>query len=342
MCAGSSRKAEQRGRELRCVMRTSGVRPRRLAIAGLVASAIAMSHGKAVADTLEWALVQAYQNNPSLNAQRAALRATDENVPQALSGYRPEALRHRQWRRQLHRRADAHLRGQRHQYRRRVTSARRQHALRFARRCRDRDADTVQRVADGQPRAPSGKPGHGRARDTARHRAASLAGCRDRIHEFAARRGNSRTQSAQRRSPDRAAEADPRPAQRRRGHAHRRGASGISPRCRPIVAAWRAVELRDVNGELSARDRRRARQAHARHACRPFRAPPDECRHFAGSAAESVGPRRDVRRRHCRTRGEDQRRFALPEPGAECDRIGELLILFTTPTSSSLGRSAAC
>jgi outer membrane protein len=35
-------------------------------------------------------LVQAYQNNPSLNAQRASLRATDENVPQALSGYRPK------------------------------------------------------------------------------------------------------------------------------------------------------------------------------------------------------------------------------------------------------------
>jgi outer membrane protein len=44
----------------------------------------------AAADTLEWALVQAYQNNPSLNAQRAALRATDENAPQALSGYRPK------------------------------------------------------------------------------------------------------------------------------------------------------------------------------------------------------------------------------------------------------------
>jgi outer membrane protein len=41
------------------------------------------------ADTLEWALVQAYQNNPQINAQRAAVRATDENVPQALSGYRP-------------------------------------------------------------------------------------------------------------------------------------------------------------------------------------------------------------------------------------------------------------
>ncbi|HEY1541002.1 MAG TPA: TolC family outer membrane protein [Xanthobacteraceae bacterium] len=41
------------------------------------------------ADTLEWALVQAYQNNPQLNAQRAALRSQDEQVPQALSGYRP-------------------------------------------------------------------------------------------------------------------------------------------------------------------------------------------------------------------------------------------------------------
>jgi outer membrane protein len=43
----------------------------------------------ASADTLEWALVQAYQNNPQINSQRAAVRATDENVPQALSGYRP-------------------------------------------------------------------------------------------------------------------------------------------------------------------------------------------------------------------------------------------------------------
>ncbi|MGB8576163.1 MAG: TolC family outer membrane protein [Pseudolabrys sp.] len=42
------------------------------------------------ADTLEGALVQAYQNNPSLNSQRASVRVTDENVPQALSGYRPK------------------------------------------------------------------------------------------------------------------------------------------------------------------------------------------------------------------------------------------------------------
>jgi outer membrane protein len=51
---------------------------------------IATGIATARADTLEWALVQAYQNNPSLNAQRAALRATDESVPQALSGYRPQ------------------------------------------------------------------------------------------------------------------------------------------------------------------------------------------------------------------------------------------------------------
>jgi outer membrane protein len=41
------------------------------------------------AATLEGALALAYQNNPQLNAQRAATRAADENVTTALSGYRP-------------------------------------------------------------------------------------------------------------------------------------------------------------------------------------------------------------------------------------------------------------
>jgi outer membrane protein len=58
-----------------------------LALAG---AAVGMCCRGAAADTLEWALVQAYQNNPSLNAQRASLRSIDENVPQALSGYRPK------------------------------------------------------------------------------------------------------------------------------------------------------------------------------------------------------------------------------------------------------------
>src|SRR5215813_10093618 len=41
------------------------------------------------ADTLNGALVNAYQNNPQLNSQRAVVRQTDESVPQALSGYKP-------------------------------------------------------------------------------------------------------------------------------------------------------------------------------------------------------------------------------------------------------------
>src|SRR5580704_17821281 len=42
------------------------------------------------AETLADALARVYQNNPQLTAQRAQLRAIDESVPQALSGYRPQ------------------------------------------------------------------------------------------------------------------------------------------------------------------------------------------------------------------------------------------------------------
>src|SRR4051794_4244964 len=38
------------------------------------------------------ALARAYQTNPQLNAERARQRATDENVPQALAGYRPQIV----------------------------------------------------------------------------------------------------------------------------------------------------------------------------------------------------------------------------------------------------------
>ena len=59
-----------------------------LAVASALVIALAMG-GVARAQTLEQAITAAYVNNPTLNAQRAALRATDENVPKALSGYRP-------------------------------------------------------------------------------------------------------------------------------------------------------------------------------------------------------------------------------------------------------------
>ena len=72
-------------------MRGRGLRENIRLLAVVGTAAVAIAYGPtASADTLEWALVQAYQNNPSLNAQRAALRAVDENVPRALSGYRPK------------------------------------------------------------------------------------------------------------------------------------------------------------------------------------------------------------------------------------------------------------
>ncbi len=59
--------------------------------AGFTSTALSIALGSASvnADTIEAALVRAYQTNPQLNAQRASVRSTDENVPQALSGYRP-------------------------------------------------------------------------------------------------------------------------------------------------------------------------------------------------------------------------------------------------------------
>ena len=61
-------------------------------VTGAAAAVLLMAYmglTPALADTIEAALVRAYQNNPQLNAQRAQVRSTDENVPQALSGYRP-------------------------------------------------------------------------------------------------------------------------------------------------------------------------------------------------------------------------------------------------------------
>ena len=61
---------------------------RQAALAGL-AVAFTLAATSVRAQTLEQALAAAYGSNASLNAQRAATRASDENVPRALSGYRP-------------------------------------------------------------------------------------------------------------------------------------------------------------------------------------------------------------------------------------------------------------
>src|SRR5437763_15414382 len=62
----------------------------RRTLAGAVATlALVGGTSNPSAETIQPALVKAYQNNPQLNAERAAVRATHEGVPQALSGYRP-------------------------------------------------------------------------------------------------------------------------------------------------------------------------------------------------------------------------------------------------------------
>ncbi len=57
-----------------------------------VAICVVFSAPAAHAENLPDALAKAYQTNPQLNAERARQRATDENVPQALAGYRPQIV----------------------------------------------------------------------------------------------------------------------------------------------------------------------------------------------------------------------------------------------------------
>jgi len=65
--------------------------PRAARAAGAICI-LAASTAALHAQTLEQALVNAYFANPTINAQRAAVRVTDELVPQALSGYRPKVF----------------------------------------------------------------------------------------------------------------------------------------------------------------------------------------------------------------------------------------------------------
>ncbi len=60
-----------------------------LLLGAATASLLFMFQAGALAETLEGALAKAYASNPTLNAQRAGVRSTDENVARAKSGYRP-------------------------------------------------------------------------------------------------------------------------------------------------------------------------------------------------------------------------------------------------------------
>lgn len=55
----------------------------------LLVSSLCAIPAAASGETLNSALARAYGGNPTLDAQRASVRAVDENVPRALSGFRP-------------------------------------------------------------------------------------------------------------------------------------------------------------------------------------------------------------------------------------------------------------
>ncbi len=65
----------------------------RLCVAAAIAVACCLpTAAPSRAESLPEALVRTYQGNPQLNAERARQRGTDEGVPQALAGYRPQIV----------------------------------------------------------------------------------------------------------------------------------------------------------------------------------------------------------------------------------------------------------
>lgn len=85
---GSSVQTMRERRMTRIVPEPGRTRAARRLAGALVLAGLAAA-SPAPAQTLQEALAAAYANNPTLQAARARLRATDENVPQALSGWRP-------------------------------------------------------------------------------------------------------------------------------------------------------------------------------------------------------------------------------------------------------------
>ncbi len=72
---------------------SSGVREwARCVTAGATVAAAMILAGNASAETLQDALAAAYLNNPTLRAERARQRVTDEQVSQALAGWRPTII----------------------------------------------------------------------------------------------------------------------------------------------------------------------------------------------------------------------------------------------------------
>ena len=194
----------------------------------------------ALAETIEAALVRAYQNNPQLNAQRALVRSTDENVPQALSGYRPKVALTASAGYQYHR------------------TRSRPPAERPTPSSGPRPTARTRRAASGSPsirRCSTGirpptrparrKPGVRCARGLARARADRAVFSRQHLHGLFARLRHRGGAEEQRAGAGADAEADPRSLQCRRGDAHRR---------RPVRSAARRWQDPGADGRIQPGD----------------------------------------------------------------------------------------
>ena len=239
--------------------------------AGGIAAAMAacavlpLAASPARSETLESALMQAYQNNPSLNSQRAAMRAIDEGVPQALSGYRPRvavtAIGGEQ---------TSSIDAKVHDHYARHVAIQYAERLQLARPSRrHHHPDDFQRLSDRQQDPPGRERRCWRARDVAHHRTDRAAQRGDRLHESVARHRDPRSAAAQRRGAAGATAPDSRPLQCRRGDAHRRGAGRIEPRRRSLAGADRGSQFHRVGCDLPAGHRHQSGQAFGRHAGRP-------------------------------------------------------------------------
>ncbi len=289
----------------------------------LAVGAIGTGVAPAAADTLEWALVQAYQNNPSLNAQRASLRATDENVPQALSGYRPKlsitanggynyasTLSHTVNQSSFPNTVTyQQFRGHRSSQRGVGATATQTLFNGFQTANRTRQAESqvmgareTLRVTEQQVLLDAATAYMNLLRDQAildlnrrnvEVLTEQLKQTRDRFNVGEV----TRTDVAQ---------------------AESRLAAGRSS------LAWRAIELRHLAGQLPPRHRRRSGPARSRYAGRPAVACFARWRRRSGRAAEPVGAGRDVWRRCRRACGQGQRGGALSEPHALGHGVEEL------------------
>ena len=187
------------------------------------AMAFALTAGPVAAESMNAALGSAYINNPDLNSARAQLRAIDEGVPKALSGYRPQIIRLRRHRDQddpASYPSDRLCPGKHSDWSTGSDAPRR---AAFGR------AADLPRLPHHQQRQAGAELGQGGARAAQGGRVERAARRGHRLHGRDPRPGRGQSHRAEHRVPARAASRRRGPAERRRGHQDRRCADQCPP-----------------------------------------------------------------------------------------------------------------